>query len=198
MGPLATDGRRCHVSLEDALLRSKSGFSCPSQQADVLRSWAQQHRPRRRHSHRAGPWCSTRDGSNAAVMERSMTAEALAMFAQAPRDGSTGRQAGKAAARMHTPQQLLVLAPKPRARSHAPHAPKRSLALEGSTELTSLMLARALGTTVEQVCATTAAAQSYCTQQRLAKHTRTTHWAPVVFCWGKNLVRCRDTHARCT
>ena len=154
MGPLAADGRRCHISLGDALLRSNSGFGCPAQQADVLRRWAQQHRPRRRHSHGAGLWCSAREGSNAAVLERPNTAEAPARFTQTQREGPTERQAGDAAAGMHAPQQLLVLAPKPRARPHAPRAPKRSLALEGSAALTSLMLARALGTTVEQVTAT--------------------------------------------
>ena len=154
MGPLAADGRRCHVGLGDSLLRSNSGFGCPVQQADVLHRWAQQHRPRWRHSHGAGPWCSARDGSNAAVLERPKTAEAPARLTQTQRQGSTERQAGDAAARMQSPQQLLLLAPKPQARPHAPRAPKRSLALEGSAALTSLMLARALGTTIEQVMAT--------------------------------------------
>ena len=150
MGPLVTEGRQCHPSLGDALLRSNSGSNYPTRQADVLRDWAQQHRPRRRHSH--GPWCSARDGSNAAVLERNMTAQAPTRLAQTPQEGPT-RQGSDAAARKHARQQLLVLAPKPRAWSPAPRAPKRSLALEGSTALTSLMLARALGTTVEQVSA---------------------------------------------
>lgn len=194
MGPLATDGRRCNIGLGDSLLRSNSGFACPTQQADVLRRWAQQHRPRRRHSHGAGPWCSARDGSNAAVLERPKTAEAPARFTQTPREGPAERQAGDAATRTHAPQQLLVLAPKPRARPHAPRALKRSLALEGSAALTSLMLARALGTTVEQVRAT----RRCCAELSYTAAPSKAQQARQAVCRVTNLVRCRDKHARCT
>ena len=198
MGPLAADGRRCSVSLGDALLRSNSGLGCPTQQADVLRSWAQQHRPRRRHSHGAGLWCSARDGSHAAVLERPPTAEAPARLTHTQREGPTERQAGDAAARMQAPQQLLVLAPKPRARPHALRAPKRSLALEGSTALTSLMLARALGTTIEQVSATRrcCAELTYTAAPSKAVLDRTVTSSgclPV-----DNISRCRDMHTSCT
>ena len=198
MGPLAAEGRRCSVSLGDALLRSNSGLGCPTQQADVLRRWAQQHRPRRRHSHGAGLWCSARDGSNAAVLERPRTAEAPARFNQTQREGPNERQAGDAAAHMQAPQQLLVLAPKPRARPHALRAPKRSLALEGSAALTSLMLARALGTTVEQVSATRrcCAEGSHTPAPSRALVDRTVTSSGCLP--ADNVLRCRDTHTSCT